>query len=139
MPRTEHVGTLDETELLERMTLVAEAFRPSAPIDRRALFSGRTDQIAELFSVVQQPGAHAVVFGERGVGKTSLAEVSAERLASRRSARGAARPATRGDDFSSMWRKALRRDQVARSGPASASRRRARSQGCRREAARDGA
>ena len=38
--RTEHVGTLDETELLERMTLVAEAFRPSAPIDRRSLFSG---------------------------------------------------------------------------------------------------
>ena len=68
--------TLDETALLERMPLVAEAFRPSAPIDRRSLFSGRTDQIAELFSVVAQPGAHAVVYGERGVGKTSLAAVS---------------------------------------------------------------
>ena len=106
MARTEHVGTLDETELLERMTLVAEAFRPSAPIDRRALFSGRTDQIAELFSVVQQPGAHAVVYGERGVGKTSLAAVTAELLASS-NVLVARATCDSGDDFTSIWRKAL--------------------------------
>jgi hypothetical protein len=104
--RTEHIGTLDETELLERMTLVAEAFRPSAPIDRRALFSGRTDQIAELFSVVQQPGAHAVVYGERGVGKTSLAAVTAELLASS-NVLVARTTCDSGDDFTSVWRKAL--------------------------------
>src|SRR4051812_15646704 len=106
MARTEHAGTLDETELLERMTLVAEAFRPSAPIDRRALFSGRTDQIAELFSVVQQPGAHAVVYGERGVGKTSLAAVTAELLASS-NVLVARATCDSGDDFTSIWRKAL--------------------------------
>jgi hypothetical protein len=106
MGRTEHVGTLDETELLERMTLVAEAFRPSAPIDRRSLFSGRTDQIAELFSVVGQPGAHAVVYGERGVGKTSLAAVTAELLASS-NVLVARATCDSGDDFTSVWRKAL--------------------------------
>jgi hypothetical protein len=99
-------GTLDETALLERMRLVGEAFRPSAPIDRRSLFSGRTDQIAELFAAVGQPGQHAVVYGERGVGKTSLAAVVAELLAS--SGVLTARTACdSGDDFSSVWRKAL--------------------------------
>src|SRR5262249_56245505 len=98
--------TLDEPALLERMQLVAEAFRPSAPIDRRSLFSGRTDQIAELFSVVAQPGQHAVVYGERGVGKTSLAAVVGELLASS-GVLTARATCDSGDDFSSVWRKAL--------------------------------
>jgi replication-associated recombination protein RarA len=72
---------LDEPQLLERMTLLAKAFRPAAPVDRRGLFSGRVEQIGELFSAVAQPGQHAVVYGERGVGKTSLAAVVAELLA----------------------------------------------------------
>jgi energy-coupling factor transporter ATP-binding protein EcfA2 len=104
-----HAGptrTLDEAALLERMQLVAQAFRPSAPIDRRSLFSGRTDQIAELFSVVAQPGQHAVVYGERGVGKTSLSAVVAELLAST-GVLTARTTCDSGDDFSSVWRKAL--------------------------------
>jgi energy-coupling factor transporter ATP-binding protein EcfA2 len=106
MARTTSIGSLEEAELLERLTLVAAAFRPSAPTDRRALFSGRTDQIAELFSVVAQPGQHAVVYGERGVGKTSLAAVTAELLLS--SGALVARTACdSGDDFDSIWRKAL--------------------------------
>jgi len=98
--------TLDEPALLERMRLVAEAFRPSAPIDRRSLFSGRTDQIAELFSVVAQPGQHAVIYGERGVGKTSLVAVVAELLGSS-GVLTARTTCDSGDDFSSVWRKAL--------------------------------
>ena len=68
---------------------------PAFRADRPArLFSGRSDQIAELFSVVQQPGAHAVVYGERGVGKTSLAAVT--RSCSRRATCSSpGRPATR--------------------------------------------
>jgi Cdc6-like AAA superfamily ATPase len=97
---------LDEAELLERMARLAEAFRPAAPIDRRGLFSGRVEQIGELFSVVGQPGQHAVVYGERGVGKTSLTAVVAELL------RGSNVATVRvicdsSDDFSSIWRKAL--------------------------------
>lgn len=104
--RTASSATLDEPALLERMRLVAEAFRPSAPIDRRSLFSGRTDQIAELFAVVAQPGQHAVVYGERGVGKTSLAAVVAELLTSS-GVLTARTTCDSGDDFSSVWRKAF--------------------------------
>ena len=104
------------------MQLVAEAFRPSAPIDRRSLFSGRTDQIAELFSVVAQPGQHAVVYGERGVGKTSLTAVVAELLASS-GVLTARTTCDSGDDFSSVWRKALGEIALHRRPRASASRR----------------
>jgi histone H3/H4 len=97
---------LEDAELLERMARLAEAFRPAAPIDRRGLFSGRVEQIGELFSVVGQAGQHAVVYGERGVGKTSLTTVVAELL------RGSNIATARvicdsSDDFSSIWRKAL--------------------------------
>ena len=51
---------MDEADFLDRTRRVAEAFRPAAPIDRRDLFSGRGQQIADLFSVVAQPGQHAV-------------------------------------------------------------------------------
>jgi Cdc6-like AAA superfamily ATPase len=104
MPRPPQA--LEEPELLERMARLAEAFRPAAPIDRKGLFAGRVDQIGELFSVVGQPGQHAVVYGERGVGKTSLTSVVAELL------RGSNVATVRvicdsSDDFSSIWRKAL--------------------------------
>src|SRR2546423_7699683 len=97
---------LDEPELLERMRLVGESFRPAAPIDRRSLFSGRAEQIGELFAVVSQAGQHAVVYGERGVGKTSLCTVAVELL---RGANIVTAWATceAADDFASVWRKAL--------------------------------
>lgn len=99
-------NTISEPELLDRMQLVAESFRPAAPIDRRSLFSGRADQIGEVFSVVAQPGQHAVIYGERGVGKTSLAAVAVELLeaASTLTARATCDVS---DDFSTVWRKAL--------------------------------
>jgi energy-coupling factor transporter ATP-binding protein EcfA2 len=97
---------MTEPELLDRLRLVAEAFRPAAPIDRRGLFSGRTSEIAELYSVVAQPGQHAVVYGERGVGKTSLVTVVAEMLTGS-GVRAARAICDSSDDFGSVWRKAL--------------------------------
>jgi Cdc6-like AAA superfamily ATPase len=88
------------------MQLVGQAFRPAAPIDRRDLFAGRTEQIGELFAVLGQPGQHAVIYGERGVGKTSLATVAAQML---RDSNVLAARATcdASDDFGSVWRKSL--------------------------------
>ena len=99
-------GKMSEQELLDRMQRVAEGFRPAAPIDRRSLFSGRAEQISEVFSVVAQPGQHGVVYGERGVGKTSLATVTVQLLESA-NVMTARATCDVGDDFSSVWRKAL--------------------------------
>lgn len=97
---------IEEAEVLDRLRLVGEAFRPAAPIDRRSLFSGRSEQISELFSIAAQPGQHAVIFGERGVGKTSLAAVTAEMF---KSANILVARATCdiSDDYGSVWRKAF--------------------------------
>jgi Cdc6-like AAA superfamily ATPase len=85
---------------------VTRAFRPAAPIDKETLFAGRTEQIRRVVDAINQPGQHAIVFGERGVGKTSLVNVLATRIL----VRGAALIAPHvncdsGDDHSSLWRK----------------------------------
>ena len=97
---------VSEADVQERLRLVGEVFRPAAPIDRRSLFSGRSEQIAELFAIVGQPGQHAVIYGERGVGKTSLAAVTTEML---RSANMLIARATCdvSDGFDTVWRKTL--------------------------------
>ena len=50
-------------------------FTPGAPIDEYALFAGRQPQIQKISDTVVSKGRHAVLFGERGVGKTSLASI----------------------------------------------------------------
>jgi transcriptional regulator with AAA-type ATPase domain len=54
----------------------SQLFSPRTPISRVELFSGRARQIVKLITTIHQPGAHAIIFGERGVGKTSLASVA---------------------------------------------------------------
>jgi len=104
---------MDEADFLDRMRGVAEAFRPAAPTGRRDLFAGRGQQLADVFSVVAQPGQHAVVYGERGVGKTSLGLVAAELL---RAANVLSAWATcdASDDFASVWEKVLGEIHVTR-------------------------
>jgi Cdc6-like AAA superfamily ATPase len=56
-------------------TDITEAFSPGAPVQEKDLFSGRTSQIKSLMDAVSQRGRHAIVYGERGVGKTSLVNI----------------------------------------------------------------
>lgn len=65
-------------EIDERINIqldIHQTFSPSAPIDRADLFAGRTRQIERLLAVIFQRGQHAIIFGERGVGKTSIANL----------------------------------------------------------------
>jgi Cdc6-like AAA superfamily ATPase len=71
----------DELPKIQRIALVAQAFTPGAPVDRLSLFAGRFNQIQDVVSVVSQKGRHVGLYGERGVGKTSLANVLAELFA----------------------------------------------------------
>jgi Cdc6-like AAA superfamily ATPase len=66
---------MDYGERLKLTVEISQSFTPSAPIDRLSLFAGRTRQVTKLINTVSQRGQHAVLFGERGVGKTSLATV----------------------------------------------------------------
>jgi|ERR1035437_1453018 nucleoside-triphosphatase THEP1 len=52
---------------------INRAFTPSLPITSRDSFAGRSRELQKVVGVVCEPGKHAVIYGERGVGKTSLA------------------------------------------------------------------
>ena len=58
-----------------RYLSLSSAFRPHAPIDDSKLFAGRTQELAQIIDCINQIGRHGLLFGERGVGKTSLARV----------------------------------------------------------------
>lgn len=96
---------------LRTLAAIAEVFRPYTPIDDIDLFAGRVHEVAEVLGTVYERGRHVVIHGDRGVGKTSLANVM-ERLLDRRAdgqeeARvlvvKAACDST--DNFSSVWRR----------------------------------
>jgi len=53
----------------------------SAPIRHADAIAGRKDQIRRLINAVLEDGKHAVLFGERGVGKTSVANTFHELIA----------------------------------------------------------
>jgi Cdc6-like AAA superfamily ATPase len=89
-----------------KMIEAGQVFTPGAPVNDDDLFAGRLDQLSKIVGAVSQRGFHAVLFGERGVGKTSLANILAERL--KRIFLIAKVNCDAGDDFSSIWRKALR-------------------------------
>lgn len=86
---------------------VSAAFSPSAPISRRDLFAGRTGQLASLLDIIHQAGQHAIIYGERGVGKTSLAAVMEDMLAQSDRYVTARVNCDGSDEFSSIWRKLL--------------------------------
>lgn len=87
-----------------------EAFTPGAPIRERDLFAGRTEQIAMLIDAVRQRGRHAVIFGERGVGKTSLSNTFALGLNSPTNKLIAEKiNADPNDSFTSLWKKTFKR------------------------------
>ncbi len=95
-------------ERRERELRLGEVFTPSAPIDRLRLFAGRDQQRLAVLDAILQRGRHAVLFGERGVGKTSLASILREYLEDAGESVIAPRVnCDDGDDYSAIWRKAF--------------------------------
>jgi Cdc6-like AAA superfamily ATPase len=82
-------------------------FTPGSPVNEKDLFAGRLDQIDQVMNAASQRGYHAVLYGERGVGKTSLSNIIGVALGDvgkwvvpRVNCDGT-------DTFTSLWRKAL--------------------------------
>lgn len=74
------IGTMTEDDWLTKSYEIMELFSPGAPIDENDLFAGRQSQIGQIIEATLQRGQHAIVYGERGVGKTSLAKTFSVRL-----------------------------------------------------------
>lgn len=98
-----------ELSKAQRLILVGEAFRPSTPIDDLELFAGRDEQRGEFISAVTQTGRHVGLYGERGVGKTSLARVMATVFGGLRGYQAAMVSCSTEQDFSTLWSNIFRR------------------------------
>lgn len=79
-----------------------------APVDEEQLFAGRLKEVNKMLQTVMERSKHVVLFGERGVGKTSLSNIFWKRygktLQSFIVARVQCGPH---DDFSSLWVRGL--------------------------------
>jgi len=95
---------------LQKHAEAARVFSPAAPIDEYRLFAGRRDQVREILVSVNQRGRHVVLFGERGVGKTSLANILTELFDGDglRALNSGTVNCDASDDFSTLWRKVFR-------------------------------
>jgi Cdc6-like AAA superfamily ATPase len=95
-----------------------KVFTPRTAIDARSLFAGRDVQVQLIVDVVNQRGAHSILFGERGVGKTSLVSVLPEFLSNPVSELVIPRVnCDTLDTFESVWHKAFEQVELTRSIP----------------------
>ncbi|WP_223303976.1 ATP-binding protein [Dokdonella koreensis] len=88
------------------------AFSPSAPITSEEFFLGRFDQLIKAVDAISERGQHFVVHGERGVGKTSFANIVATKIENVVVAKVTC---SRGESFQDLWRKALSRVRFTKS------------------------
>jgi hypothetical protein len=87
----------------ERHARIDETFTPNSAVTRRDLFAGRTQALQQLLELAAQPGRHAVVFGERATGKTSLATIIPEFFDGPMGL--VCVTAEPGDTYASLWRR----------------------------------
>ncbi|MBL7190705.1 AAA family ATPase [bacterium] len=81
-------------------------FSPSAPINIRELFFGRQEQLENVEDTIKERGQHAILYGERGVGKTSLANIIEIIF---RNITVAKITCNRTDTYNDIWRKIFKR------------------------------
>jgi DNA polymerase III delta prime subunit len=88
---------------------VQQTFSPSAPLDETDLFAGRRVQLQKVLDATVERGKHVILFGERGVGKTSLAKLVYKLFpTTARSIWSVREQCDPSDDFDSIWRKVFK-------------------------------
>ncbi len=63
----------------EKIELVSKVYSPSRPIKEESFFQGRVEQRNRIADAVKEIGQHIIIYGDRGVGKTSFANIVSER------------------------------------------------------------
>lgn len=75
---SDEVEQSNDAQLVRRKIALRDAMGASQPVIDREHFAGRHDALRQLITAVEQQRMHVVVYGERGIGKTSLIHVFAE-------------------------------------------------------------
>jgi len=99
-----------EPDFKELRLKIGKVFVPGRPISSYDFFAGRGIQMTQAVSGIYQPGRHVVLFGERGVGKTSIAKVliSSQQNDGYHALETMTINCDESDDFSTLWRKIFR-------------------------------
>jgi Cdc6-like AAA superfamily ATPase len=100
--------TLAQDELESRRDRLQRSFSPGAPVQAKDLFAGRVEQLSAVLEAISSRGRHAIVYGERGVGKTSLANIVLA-MAAALGCISVRVNCDSDDDFGGIWRKVFRR------------------------------
>ena len=66
---------LPKEEALAKRFEANQLFTPSAPIAVAEMFAGRQAQAGKIVDAIGERGRHIILFGERGVGKSSMAQI----------------------------------------------------------------
>jgi hypothetical protein len=106
---TEENGLEEQDEWEDRRLAAESVFTPAAPVRSREFFAGRLNQLQSIADTVRETGRHAIVHGERGVGKTSMANILGEIFPNLSVIRVSADSS---DDYATLWRKVFRRIQL---------------------------
>src|SRR5262245_52890933 len=113
------MSTDDQQQWTNRAIQAGSIFTPTSPIDARSLFAGRDEQVRVIVDVINQKGQHAMLYGERGVGKTSLANILPEFLSNPAGSILAPRiNCDSTDSFESVWKKAFEQIELTRTAKA---------------------
>ena len=92
-----------------RLAQVSHPFTPAAPIDDTRLWADRPNEVFTCMDALWQKGLHVAVYGERGVGKTSLANVLPKLIKDLLPYLDAVRvDCNTQDNFHTIWRKVFR-------------------------------
>ncbi len=98
---------MDRSQMLRLRQVCGRVFSPAAPIDTIDLFTGRAVQLKKVVDAVSTRGQHAIIYGERGVGKTSLANVLKDMLSGGEDATVIKVNCVQEDTYEGAWRNAL--------------------------------
>ena len=68
-------GRSESSALAQARVALRSVFTPAQPVTDRRLFAGRIKPLSQLIEIIEDRLSHVVIFGERGIGKTSLLHI----------------------------------------------------------------
>lgn len=74
---------------------VREVFTPHNPVTKQEYLHGRESVVSRIIKATNTPGQHALLYGDRGIGKTSVANIGRRAPDSRRMSQQATNAARR--------------------------------------------